>query len=82
MLALRLTLSPLPPLRLNLDPQRFRLSPQDSRTALKHSLVDVGGALQGVISATDDAGTIQAQHISGKNTGHLERQTNLVALLD
>lgn len=82
MFALRLTLSPLPPLRLDLDSQRLRLCTQDRSTALKRPLVDVGRTLHGVISAADDAGTVQAQDIAGNDAGHLERQANLVALLD
>lgn len=82
MFALSLTLSPLPPLRLNLDSQRLRLCTQDCSTALKRPLVDVGCTLHSIISATDDTGAVQAQDISGNNAGHLELQANLIALLD
>lgn len=82
MFALGLTLSPLPPLRLDLDSQWLRLCTQDRSTALKRPLVDVGCTLHSVISATNDTGTVQAQHISGNNAGHLKWQANLVALLD
>lgn len=82
MFALSLTLSPLPPLRLDLDSQRLRLCTQDRSTALKRPLVDVGCTLHCVISAANDTGTIQAQDIAGDDARHLEWQANLVALLD
>lgn len=82
MFALSLALSPLPPLRLDLDSQRLRLCAQNRSTTLKCPLVNVGRTLHGVISAANDAGTVQAQDIAGDDAGHLERQANLVALLD
>lgn len=82
MFALSLALSPLPPLRLDLDSQRLRLCSQNRSTALKCPLVNVGCTLHGVISAANDTGTVQAQDISGDDARHLERQANLVALLD
>lgn len=82
MLALGLSLSPLSPLLLDLDPEGFGLGADDDGPALKDSLVDVRGTLHGVIPAAEDARAVQAQHVTGDDAGHAEGQTDLVAFAD
>lgn len=81
MLALDLSRPPLPPLLLGLNAQRLRLGSQDGGPALEYPLVDVRRALHGVVTATKDARTVQAQDVARHNAGHAEGQSDLVAFL-
>ena len=73
MLASSLTLAALPPLLLNLDTHRLRLSPQHCSTALKYPLVDMRRSLHGVVAATEHTGAVQSQHVSWQHARHAKR---------
>ncbi len=74
-------LATLSPLLLGLDAQGFRLDTEHGGTALEDALVNMRGTLHGVVAATDYAGAVETEDITGEDTGHAERQTDLVALL-
>lgn len=80
-LALDRLVAPLPPLGLDLDAQGLRLGARDGGAALEQALVEVGGALEGVVARAQAGGAVQAQHVAREDAGHLEGQADPVARL-
>lgn len=70
---------PLPPLRLLLVPHWLRINPHNSRTTLKHPLINIRLSLERKVSRANHTRPVQPDHITRLHIGHQKRQTEVIA---